>query len=416
MDQEEAEIGGHINLPLSRIALFVAIFELFRGSYIVLRFLYHVVTFCSLPHPAPFDEEADVDEDHLYQNTRVGFNKYQYLAYLVWEDLQELQNFSAMSVLARVHPGLISHHARECKVARNTSIKVLKRYLNLSHIHVTEEEVLDFSATRLLQLKLQTGDLDQEDQTKLQAFAQRSLLKSPYDILCDLKDAEDELVDMESHDLVSEGESQDGDKTNAKELSLVWRVRCIKLSEQIIFWVFSAILLVCGAAAFLVKLADVSADLFNPSVSPVGDLLSCFVFMNQVMGIVAVNPLMRMGLYRFIFGGHDAQISAEEDMMKRLYEARLAQAIWNHCLKEKGTKNAIWTTENLDNPCKRIVLLLTFESEDVQRLILEENDMLKSQKTVKLWYIEPKHVVCGHHMRRGRSSAAETLAVMWTKA
>merc|ERR1719335_425356 len=129
------------------------------------------------------------------------------------------------------------------------------------------------------------------------------------------------------------------------------------------------------------------------------DVMSVLQFMNQVMGIVAVNPLMRMELYRFIFGGHDAQISAEEDLMKRLYEARLAQAIW--------------TTDDLESQFKRIVLLTTFESDDLQRLLLEENDVMKSQKILRLWYAEPKPVICGHQLRRGRGSLPETLAVMW---
>ena len=76
----------------------------------------------------------------------------------------------------------------------------------------------------------------------------------------------------------------------------------------------------------MVKLIAVAVVVFDPSSGFKHLMLKTLIFMNQIMGIIGLNQLLRWRLFRFIFGGQDAYVSAEERLVMNFYEARLVQA------------------------------------------------------------------------------------------
>merc|ERR550537_1414384 len=118
-------------------------------------------------------------------------------------------------------------------------------------------------------------------------------------------------------------------------------------------------------------------------------------FLIQVLGIVQIKKLLRWRLFRFIFGGQDAEVSIEEKLVERIYEARLAQAIW--------TSDAMTTFQKL-------VTLVNLNDDDLQRLMLEEVEHKKNNMIGPLWE------AVGKSERQALKGMFHTHAVKWAKA
>ena len=79
---------------------------------------------------------------------------------------------------------------------------------------------------------------------------------------------------------------------------------------------------------------------------------------------MSVGYLLKWRLFRFIFGGQDARVSTEERFIQRMYLGLLAERIW-------------------ENPklslTQKLVVMVTFDDDDIQRLVLQEFDDEKAK-------------------------------------
>merc|ERR1719162_1574905 len=98
--------------------------------------------------------------------------------------------------------------------------------------------------------------------------------------------------------------------------------------------------------------------LFDPESCLPWVMFDLIAFLNQAVGMVAVQRLLRDRIFRFLFGGQDATISIEERTLKLAYEALLAEKIW--------------TAEGYGK-MKKSLCLLSMSDDDIQRLVLEES-------------------------------------------
>eukprot|EP00746_Dinoflagellata_sp_MGD_P009967 gnl/MRDRNA2_/MRDRNA2_120438_c0_seq1.p1 gnl/MRDRNA2_/MRDRNA2_120438_c0~~gnl/MRDRNA2_/MRDRNA2_120438_c0_seq1.p1 ORF type:complete len:592 (+),score=84.83 gnl/MRDRNA2_/MRDRNA2_120438_c0_seq1:214-1989(+) len=359
-----------INLPLETIALLVAAWEVVAGIALILQVCYHGIQFAATNRAPPgtkFKEALKVD-----------FEKYRHLVMFFWEGMQRLQNFSALRALGAVHPSLLSHYAKDCNIGNTAALELLEHYLHLpKHRHLIEEEVLELGVAQLVRLKhgptLVGSPRDTPESDQMQHKTHEYILMDCYTLLCELKRAEAGII---SH---PEGLRYSSPRKDS--LRALWRVSLIGWIELVVFWL-KAIFLACfGWAAFMIKLVEVAVVIFDPSSSIKLIAFETLAFMNQIMGIIGVNQLLRWRLFRFIFGGQDAYVSAEERLVMSFYEARLVQAIW--------------TSHSISN-YERWLILLTFDDDDLQGLVMEEGESDKVSRHGLLWRALTKRAhICG---------------------
>jgi len=286
------------------------------------------------------------------------------------------------------HPGVIGHYAKEVEAGNSAAVALLERYLGvMPGERLTEEEVHEWAVVQLMRLRHQ----DLEDEDERENMIHQYLLLSPYQLLCEIKMCNDanlcgmlenssaasarsykNVVTDSCEELGSMGSerSQLLNEAGAQALNRLWRVRFILWAESALFWLWSLCLLGFGAAAFITKFAEAAIVLFDPAASRIDVLFKAMVFLNQVMGIFAVNMLLRWRLFRFIFGGQDARVGTEERLLRQLYEACLAEAIWSSTTLSLPTK---------------VGILMAFDDDDLQRLVLEESDVEKAKVVGPIW-------------------------------
>lgn len=378
--QEHGHLSQNSSLPLAEIALAVAATELLGGCVLVFRGLYNLARFQINSVATAGAPPAEV--------MRTKYEKYRHLARFVWDDLPVLQSFSALYALANVHPGVIGHYAKELEAGNSAAVALLERYLGvMPGERLTEEEVHEWAVVQLMRSRHQ----DLEDEDERQNMIHQYLLLSPYELLCEIKMSNDANLcgKLGSRSAASvrsckslgpntceELGSQDSqqlqllNEAGAPALDRIWRVRFIMWAESAFFWLWSLCLFIFGAAAFITKFAEAAIVLFDPAASRVDVLFKAMVFLNQVMGIFAVNMLLRWRLFRFIFGGQDARVGTEEQLMRKFYEACLAEAIWSSTTLSLPTK---------------VGVLVAFDDDDLQRLVLEESDVEKAKVVGPIW-------------------------------
>lgn len=387
--QEPAHLSQNSSLPLAEIALAVAATELLGGCILVLRSLYNLARFQINSVATAGAPPAEV--------MRTKYEKYRHLARFVWDDLPVLQSFSALYALANVHPGVIGHYAKEIEAGNSAAVALLERYLGvMPGERLTEEEVHEWAVVQLMRLRHQ----DLQDEDERENMIHQYLLLSPYQLLCEIEisnevnlcgklensspadartlSVEDvcscknlNVVANSCEELGSAGGQQSLlNEAGAPALNRLWRVRFIMWAESTLFWFWSLCLFVFGAAAFITKFAEAAIVLFDPAASRVDVLFKAMVFLNQVMGIFAVNMLLRWRLFRFIFGGQDARVGTEEQLLRQLYEACLVEAIWSSTTLSLSTK---------------VSVLVAFDDDDLQRLVLEESDVEKAKVVGPIW-------------------------------
>lgn len=359
-----------VKLPLEEIALIVAAWEVVAGVALILKVCYHGVMFMFTKSP-----DAQLDSEEA---AKMDFEKYRHLVSFFWDGMQKLQNFSALRALGAVHPGLLSHYSKDCNVGNTAALQLLEHYLDLpDHEHLTEEEVLEQGVAQLVRLRYGPGKKDGKEDLRTSDAVQHKLheyiLLDSYSLLCEIKNAERENA--------SHPDRQQYSSRRKESLRGLWRVCFVGWVELIAFWTKAFFLACFGWAAFMIKLVEVAVVLFDPLSSLKHISIKTLAFMNQIMGIIGVNQLLRWRLFRFIFGGQDAYVSAEERLVMHFYEARLVQAIW--------TSHAIPSYE-------RWLILLTFDDDDLQGLIIEESDVEKATKNGLLWRALAKRAhICG---------------------
>eukprot|EP00746_Dinoflagellata_sp_MGD_P007205 gnl/MRDRNA2_/MRDRNA2_114219_c0_seq1.p1 gnl/MRDRNA2_/MRDRNA2_114219_c0~~gnl/MRDRNA2_/MRDRNA2_114219_c0_seq1.p1 ORF type:complete len:699 (+),score=121.66 gnl/MRDRNA2_/MRDRNA2_114219_c0_seq1:146-2242(+) len=392
---EQQELSRKITLPIPEIALAVATIELSWAVMLLLDSLYRVVTFSmmSLSFQGP---DTDFDEQKVVE----VYKKYQHLAILVWNNLHELGSFSALLTLGFVHPGVIGHYARDqCRCGHRASLGLLKTYLRLDNNEdkdlkkLTTDQVHYLGVVRLLRLQLvidkATGI------SNIQQTMRQNLHSSMLKLLVTLRNAEQNLKAISGDVPETASPNVDQLEVDIEALRLLWRVQTVAAVEATVFWIWSLFLLLCGVAAFTLKVGFIADNLFDPRVNVCVGMMHVLGFLIQVLGIVQVQKLLRWRLFRFIFGGQDAEVSIEERLVERMYEARLAHSIWSS--HHMGFS-------------KKVVTLLNLNDDDLQRLMLQEVEYKKAQMIGPLWE------AVGKDERHALKGTFQTYALKWAKS
>lgn len=111
-----------------------------------------------------------------------------------------------------------------------------------------------------------------------------------------------------------------------------------------------------GFDAFMIKF-EAAASMLNQGLPMPDVLLSSFLFLNQVLGVLDLDMFTKERLFLFIFGGEDARISPNEKRVQQVWSAMLCQRLWR-CYAGR--------------PDKFLFVILTFSDIDFQKLTLNE--------------------------------------------
>jgi hypothetical protein len=133
--------------------------------------------------------------------------------------------------------------------------------------------------------------------------------------------------------------------------------------RDIIWLVISrAICFIIGFDSFLVKFRE-GANLFIIS-TPESDktqfefahFIGAALLLNQILGVVQLNWMIKERLFRFVFAGEDGIMSSGEGVKKDTWNAQIAERLFTM----------------YQNPIDKVTMLLTFSDDDFQRLTLHE--------------------------------------------
>lgn len=312
-------------LPLREFAIAVAFFEIVWMSAFVSTVIYDICAFLCISH-RPSDGRAQ--------------RRYYHLANLFFFSFGYLQNFSALACLRYVHPGYIGHYVKMLNDTEEAAVHFGRRIFKVNETQVTDEDVHDM----FLQVAYRQGWAKRASEAKAKVMESHSY-KTTYDLFKDVMN----LTDFD-HDLIRDREG----------LGQSWKVRAVAFFETSIFVLFTVFVAVFGSMAFIVKLCRVAFVLLDVKTPWYWTFWTVLAFINQAMGIMAIQQMLRDRIIWFLFGGQDARVSLEERHLMLAYEALLAEKVWT--VRSEGITNI-----------KRCLALLTFNADDIQRLVLEEH-------------------------------------------
>jgi len=135
----------------------------------------------------------------------------------------------------------------------------------------------------------------------------------------------------------------------------------IKLAKAMAkFWSFRLVCLVIGFDAFLAKYR-VASEFINSSEVSVDNMMASLVFVNQLLGIMQVALLIRRRLFVFVFGGADGILEIKEQARQVVYNAMLAQYIFQF-------------SQGLGGPAasRFFVVMMNYTDMDFQTMVLNE--------------------------------------------
>lgn len=120
---------------------------------------------------------------------------------------------------------------------------------------------------------------------------------------------------------------------------------------------------IIGFDSFLVKFRE-GANMFIVS-TPESDkshfhfqyFVGAALLLNQILGVVQLNWMIRERLFRFVFAGEDGVMSSSEGVKKDTWNAQIAERLFT----------------TYKNPIDKFTMLLTFSDDDFQRLTLHEH-------------------------------------------
>jgi len=111
--------------------------------------------------------------------------------------------------------------------------------------------------------------------------------------------------------------------------------------------------LVIGVDAFLIKILEAwECTVGRYRLSAYG-FWALLIFIMQILGIVQLQTFVRQRIFKFIFGGEDGILQAEERALQNVWEATLAQKTW---------QVYPWP--------KAVAMLMTYDDFDFQKLVL----------------------------------------------
>jgi len=145
------------------------------------------------------------------------------------------------------------------------------------------------------------------------------------------------------------------------------KIKCkMAISSKLNGLLFFGIVMVSaiiGTSAFMLKIVIFCDLLIDPLVKNSWAYLWLAVFGNQVVGSLNVAQLLLSRVEAFAFGGSDAFISVEEQFVMNMYLAALFEKVWK---------------SNRLNMHQKIAIMLHFDDDDVQQLMIEEDQHIKS--------------------------------------
>merc|ERR1711894_285539 len=94
----------------------------------------------------------------------------------------------------------------------------------------------------------------------------------------------------------------------------------------------------------------------------VGNLFTLMALMNSIVGVVNVRAQLNERLYRFVFGGEDGIMTHREYVRQDIWNAMVAEQIFN-------SGSFKWH--------QSLALLLTFCDDDVQLLVLDDEVLVQ---------------------------------------
>uniref|UniRef100_A0A7S2N9Z7 Uncharacterized protein n=1 Tax=Zooxanthella nutricula TaxID=1333877 RepID=A0A7S2N9Z7_9DINO len=274
--------------------------------------------------------------------------RYMYEAKFWLTDVPRLQNLSTLRLLAFAHPNLVAKNAKRFSRRDEVARGLLTKFLRLDNMHPSDELLAAEAAKLVVRGYASKGGASDEDEKR--EIANEFVDKKPYDTLRALRR--------------NEGRDFDTTMCDTSVLRKAHRVDIFVLAETVTFMVVMCACFALGALEFFHKSlrctvlliqADGALNLFL--------VLYYSLFLNQVVGMLAVNTLLRWRVEVFIFGGDDAVVSAEERYIMEVYLARLMEAIW---LNKDMTL------------LEKVSFMLQFDDDDLQRLVVEENDVSKT--------------------------------------
>merc|ERR1711881_79955 len=80
------------------------------------------------------------------------------------------------------------------------------------------------------------------------------------------------------------------------------------------------------------------------------------MLLNQILGLVQLDWMIKERLFRFVFAGEDGIMSRSELVKKDTWNAQIAKTLFT----------------SYSNPVDKFTMLLTFSDDDFQRLTLHE--------------------------------------------
>mmetsp|Transcript_44962 Transcript_44962/g.71457 ORF Transcript_44962/g.71457 Transcript_44962/m.71457 type:complete len:452 (+) Transcript_44962:81-1436(+) len=123
----------------------------------------------------------------------------------------------------------------------------------------------------------------------------------------------------------------------------------------VVFVLTKLMCLVLGIDAFLFKVRVAYSDIHQEELGP-WSLLSVTMFIVQVLGIVQLSMFVRGRIFLFIFGGEDSIMQPAEKALQNIWQAMVVRKV----------------CQLFDWP-KAAAILMTFDEDDFQKLVLNEN-------------------------------------------
>mmetsp|Transcript_68404 Transcript_68404/g.211932 ORF Transcript_68404/g.211932 Transcript_68404/m.211932 type:complete len:365 (-) Transcript_68404:36-1130(-) len=134
--------------------------------------------------------------------------------------------------------------------------------------------------------------------------------------------------------------------------------------KVVTFIVTRSLCLIVGFDAFLLKCQESKHFIQDNDSFDFHTAMGGLIFLKQVLGIVQLGMFVRDRLFIFIFAGEDSNMSMRETSLKRVWNAMLVREIWR-----------TYSTT------KFVVIMLSFDDTDFQRLVLNEKDPLRRGQT-----------------------------------
>jgi len=127
------------------------------------------------------------------------------------------------------------------------------------------------------------------------------------------------------------------------------------------FLLSRVLIVIVGMDAFLVKYRACAK--YAIGTAKISDFVHCFLFLNQLLGVVHLNTFTTRRIATFVFGGEDRIVDRQEQNLLLAWGAKLFQKVWQR-----------------HGPARSLCIYITFSDMDMQKLLLSEDCNKKDQQ------------------------------------